>query len=67
MCILLKLHSAKFDVSSLFCSKVIEENLWGNGSTPLVKEGLILLVHNCYKVMSNEVKQMQGAFLDQIK
>ena len=25
MCILLKLHYAKFDVSRLFCSKVIEE------------------------------------------
>ena len=32
MCILLKLHSANFDVSRLFCSKVIKENL--------VKEGL---------------------------
>ena len=34
MCILLKLHYAKFDVSRLFCSNVIEENLWGVGSTP---------------------------------
>ena len=33
MCILLKLHYAKFDVSRLFWSKVIEEK-------PLVKEGL---------------------------
>ena len=41
MCILLKLHYAKFDVSGLFCSKVIEEKPLGVGSTPpLVKEGL---------------------------
>ena len=40
MCILLKLHFAKFDVFSLFCSKVIEEKPLGFGSTPLVKEGL---------------------------
>ena len=33
MCILLKLHYAKFDVCRLFCSKVIEKNLWGVGST----------------------------------
>ena len=32
-CILLKVHYANFDVSSLFCSKVIEEK-------PLVKEEL---------------------------
>ena len=31
MCILLKLHYAKFDVSSLFCSKVIEEKPLGVG------------------------------------
>ena len=37
MCILLKLHYAKFDVSRLFCSKVIEEKPLGG---PLVKEGL---------------------------
>ena len=41
MCILLKLHYAKFDVSRLFCSKVIEEKPLGIGSTlPPVKEGL---------------------------
>ena len=34
MCILLKLHYAKYDVCSLFCSKVIEEKLLGVGSTP---------------------------------
>ena len=41
MCILLKLHYAKFDVSRL-CSKVIEEKpFWGEvGRPPLVKEGL---------------------------
>ena len=42
MCILLKLHYAKFDVSSLFCSKVIKEKPLGVGSTALVKEGLRL-------------------------
>ena len=31
MCILLKLHYAKFDVSRLFLSKVIEEIRWGGG------------------------------------
>ena len=30
MCILLKLHYAKFDVSGLFCSKVIEEKPLGD-------------------------------------
>ena len=43
MCILLKLYFAKFDVSTLFCSKVIEEKSLGFGSPPplpLVKEGL---------------------------
>ena len=34
MCILLKLHYAKFDVSGLLCSKVIEEKLLVLGSTP---------------------------------
>ena len=47
MCILLKLHYAKFDVSKLFCSKGIEKILWGSARPPppLVKEGLI--IHNC--------------------
>ena len=40
MCILLKLHYAKFDVSGLFCSKVIEEP---PPPLPFVKEGLRLL------------------------
>ena len=31
MCILLKLHYAKFDVSRLFCRKVIEEKPSGEG------------------------------------
>ena len=46
MCILLKLHYTKFDVSRLFCSKVIEEKpLVGRLDPPplLVKEGLKLL------------------------
>ena len=34
MCILLKLHYVKFDVSRLFCSKVIEEKPLGVGSNP---------------------------------
>ena len=45
MCILLKLRYAKFDVSRLFCSKVIEEKPLGGGSAPPpppVKEGLRL-------------------------
>ena len=38
---LLKLHNAKFDVSGLFRSKVIEEKpLGGRLDPPLVKEGL---------------------------
>ena len=44
MCILLKLHYAKFDVSILFSSKVIgEKPLGGVGSTPnaLAKERLM--------------------------
>ena len=42
MCILLKLHYPKFDISSLFCSKVIEgKPLRGRlPPPPLVKEGL---------------------------
>ena len=45
MCILLKLHYAKFDVSRLFCSKVIEQKPLGgrldpSPPPPLVKEGL---------------------------
>ena len=35
MCILLKLHYAKFDVSSLFCSKVIQEKSLGVRLPPL--------------------------------
>ena len=42
MCILLKLNYAKFGVSNLFFSEVIEEEPWGVGSTPLVQEGLNL-------------------------
>ena len=37
MCMLLKLHYAKFDVSRLFCSKVMEEKPLGVCSTPLGK------------------------------
>ena len=37
---LLKLHYAKFDVSRLFRSKVIEEKPLGGRIDPLVKEGL---------------------------
>ena len=43
MCILLKLHYAKFGVSNLFFSKVIEEKPLGARLDPpsLVQEGLI--------------------------
>ena len=41
MCILLKLHYVKFDVSRMFCSKVMEEKPLGGQLDPLVKEGLI--------------------------
>ena len=34
MCILLTLHYAKFDVSSLLCSKIIEEKLLGGRLDP---------------------------------
>ena len=34
MCILLKLHYAKFNVSNLFCSKVIEEKPLRGPSLP---------------------------------
>ena len=37
MCILLKLHYAKFDVSRLLCSKVIEEKPLGWARPPLGK------------------------------
>ena len=41
MFILFKLQYAKFDVSRLFCSKVIEEKPFGGSARPpLVKEGL---------------------------
>ena len=46
MYILLKLHYAKFDVSSLFCSKVIEEKPWG--STPSGK-GRVKSAQSCVK------------------
>ena len=41
MCILLKLHYEKFDVSSLFCSNVIEEKPLGGRL--LVKERLTII------------------------
>ena len=44
MYILLKLDYAKFGVSNLFFSKVIEENLWGVGSTPPGK-GRVKIFH----------------------
>ena len=36
MCILLKLHYAKFDASKLFCSEGIKEKPLEVGSTPLL-------------------------------
>ena len=52
MCILLKSHYAKFDVSRLFCSNVIEEKTFGGSARApppplLVKEGLIAFT--CWK------------------
>ena len=50
MCILLKLRYATFNVSRLFCSKVIEEKPLGVGSTPSplgkwrVKEGCVICI-----------------------
>ena len=48
MCILLEFHYAKFDVSRLFCSKVIEEKSLGGrlDPPPLVKEGLTIAINN---------------------
>ena len=42
MCVLLKLHDAKFDVPRLFCSKVIKEKSLGGrlDQPPSVQEGL---------------------------
>ena len=41
MCILFKLHYAKFGVSNLFFQKLSKKNLWGVGSNPPpVKEGV---------------------------
>ena len=40
MCILLKLHYAKFDVSRVYCSKVIEEKPMGVRLDPLGRKGL---------------------------
>ena len=62
MCILLKLHHAKFDVSGLFCSKVIEEKPLEEGRLPppppppLVKEGLRLLKFT-YPFISKRCKE----------
>ena len=46
MCILLKLRYAKFGISYLYFSKVIQEKPWGGGGgrspLTLVKEGLKL-------------------------
>ena len=41
MCILLKLHYAKINVSSLFCSKVIEEKLLGAWPDPSLGIGRV--------------------------
>ena len=38
---ILKLHFAKLDVSSLFCSKVIEERFLGFGSPLLLDKGRV--------------------------
>ena len=53
MCRLLKLHYAKFDVSSLFYSKAIEEKTLGDQLDPsLGKKGLIsnAFIYDCLKL-----------------
>ena len=64
MCMLLKLHYAKFDVSSLFCSKVIEEKplrgLAGNPPPPpLVKEGLC---NSQFQLLTSPQADLWGIF-----
>ena len=46
MCKLLKLHYAKFDVSSLFCSKVIEEKPLGCRLDPPFGKGRVKEQHH---------------------
>ena len=57
MCILLNLDYAKFGVSNLFLSNVIEEKPLGVGSTPqsLVKEGLKddIVLFNVFTILVN--------------
>ena len=57
MCILLKLDYAKFGVSNLFFSKVIEEKLLGVGSTPL-GTGSVNVYEN--KIMMNRTLDCFG-------
>ena len=45
MCILVKLHYAKFDVSRLFCSKVIEEKPLGGWLDPPGKGRVETIYH----------------------
>ena len=51
MCILLKLHHATFNVSRLFCSKVIKEKPSGGRLDPLVNEGLKKVVLYALKLL----------------
>ena len=54
MCILLKLHYAKFDVSSLFCSKVIEEKPLGGADPSPLGKGRV----NKGRLAKHEIKNM---------
>ena len=58
MCVLLKLDYAKFEVSNLIFSNVIEEKLLGVGSTPppppLVNEGLKMKDYDDTKDCKND-------------
>ena len=59
MCILLKLHYAKFCDTNFFLQKLSKKNFWGVGSTPPpVKEGLTI---NEYRRGFTEWLQMMNA------
>ena len=62
MCILLKLHYAKFDVSSLFCSKVIEEKPSGGRLGP--GKGRVKKPYPPLSVLRNEVENIKNRFFN---
>ena len=75
MCMLLKLHYAKFDVSSLFCSKVIEEKSLGGGSVgpppPLfkgrVKLYFLLSSNVCCDLINQRNSHLKGEKYQDLK